>query len=121
MNGTPAARRGLAGLLGGEGAELRPEGAEGDGGLAAGGEGGDRGALGGHALDQGQGGDRGLGYVGACGPQVGGYFAVQPLAAIDHGEEGADPGAVAVDAGHEIGELIKGAHGQDGRNRVRDT
>jgi hypothetical protein len=85
--------------------------------LAAGGEGGDGGALDGHALDQGEGGDRGLGHLGALRPKVGGDLPVQALAAVDHGEEGADLGAVAVEAGHEVGELIEGAHRQGGRDQ----
>jgi len=39
---------------------------------------------------------------------------VQALTAVNHREEGADLGLAAIEAGHELGELVEGAHRQRG-------
>src|SRR6266566_2277534 len=87
--------------------DFGPEGAVGTGGQAVRGECGDRGSLHGHALDQGESGDRGRGHPGPFGRKVFDYLLVQLLAAVHHGEERADLGAAAAEAGHELGELVQ--------------
>src|SRR5580704_7106019 len=113
-----AGERGLR--LGGRlliGTELRPQGAEGAGGLAAGGERADRGALHGHALDLGQSRDGGSCHAGPFGQKFFGDLLVQALTAVNHREEGADLGLAAVKAGHELGELVQRADRQRGRDQ----
>jgi len=89
-----ACRKGLVG--GFFVAELGPQGGEGAGGLAAGGEGGDRGAFHGHSLDEGQCRDGGSCHAGPFGQKFFRGLLVQALTAVNHREEGADLGLLAI-------------------------